>query len=116
MDTTTLRNRCNNRIDMAMMEYNTFQERFAKDPADAMIWSQSLFHAAARIDVYKAIVKHIDQECEIEEIIEMLARKINQQVREATSFSTNQTSNLFESYRLRILSEARELLIDWAYA
>ena len=43
-----LRNSMSRRIDNAMLEYNTFQERFAESPADAMIWSDSLFNAAAR--------------------------------------------------------------------
>lgn len=108
-----LRNSLARRIDNAMLEYNTFQERFAESPADAMIWSDSLFNAAARIDIYKGIIKRLDNEEDLEEIIDAVERAINTAIRSQTCFSTSQTSNLYDVHKLKVLSDARETLVDW---
>ena len=111
--TIKLRDRLNARIDNAMLEYNKFQERFAADPAYAMAWADNLFAAAATIDVYKSIVKLVDEHWHLNEIIDDVDSAISRSVRGVTSFSTSQTSNLFDAHKLRILSDAREYLVDW---
>lgn len=83
--------------------------KFQKDPAHALEWSKDTFRLAAKIGVYKCILKMIEDKLTLKKIYELTR---DEALRRSAfgSHSTSETSNLMERFVASIWADmAREL-------
>ena len=96
----------------AQEQCDKFAESFAKDPAHALSWGNSVFQSAARLKVANMLVyafteREGDTVCTLEQARDTLLDRVMNKARYPAQ-STSPTSNLMEQFEAAAYAEALE--------
>lgn len=113
MNEAKLTTRLQGKLDNAQANLNAFAQKFATDPVHTLIWSQSTFEDAAKIEVYQDalnVIENMQGEDVIQIIKDDAQYNLLRLTRSANNYSTSATDNLMNDARMKVLADLLEML------